>query len=260
MTQIDQFFTINHELKAYVYGAKKFPDDPIMHDQIMSACEMLADLFQQLVQLHKHGKLDPDNWLGWNRYMLSIYNSSDSFRHYLDVNGWWYTLDFVALFSAFPEDARDPGKVLIDRPTGGKLIGDTVLWAIYEEAFPADEKDPRDVIYATISKRKGAVIRAQCKDAHYNYKRTVGFAIVQPLLKPNLIRRLRVKFLIYLAVNRMVRGHGVGTQLLTEVTKWKLMIQDTQKAQLTAKSVNDALFSGKGWGFVFSNKTIGSHH
>ena len=212
MISIDQFFVDHPHIKSHVYGDLDWPEDADTQCRVMSACEMLADLFQKLVQLHGQTKIDRANWLGWNRYMRTIYHSSPSFRNFIDKNGWWYTLDLASLLAAPAAEIKLPCNLQIDHVEANVLDCDSGFWAIYGEAFPGDEKEPKDVILKTISERRGAVLRARYCSDHYNNTHTIGLAVVHELESP------RCHFLVYLAVARSARGHGVGPKLLDQIT------------------------------------------
>lgn len=104
-----------------------------------------------------------------------------------------------------------PYPLIFDRASAAELRDDASFWRIYDDAFPADEKEPRTVILRTLSEMKGAVVRARNRSEDDDDLRTVGFAVVHD------IPSLRARFLVYLAVARSTRGQGIGARLLREI-------------------------------------------
>ena len=210
MIQIDQYFIANPDIKGCVYGDLPWPDNKREQQSVMSACEMLADLFQELIQLHGHTMIDYENWRGWQRYMRTIYSKSESFKRYFDAYGKWYTIDISSHLAIPAELACVDCKLVIDSPTVKQLREDITFWQIYEDAFPTDEKESPNIIYSTLSEKKGFVLRSRYKEAHYSGQHTVGLAIVHVLTDQ------RINFLVYLGVVRSAWQHGIGSQLLRE--------------------------------------------
>ena len=116
--------------------------------------------------------------------------------------------------------------IKIDRPNEQQLSIDAELWDIYDQAFPADEKEPNDVILSAVSKRLAVIIRAQDTQLKTHNNSTVGFAMV------HIISRPKMKFLVYVATSHSVRGRGIGSRLLAEVVDWKV-------AESTVAEVDD---------------------
>ena len=88
-----------------------------------------------------------------------------------------------------------------DAPPAETGATDAALWALYAESMPAEEREPRDVILASVAAGDAVLTRAR-QDAA-----TVGFAVT------HLLRRPPAAFLVYLAVARERRGGGIGGEL-----------------------------------------------
>lgn len=214
MVQIDQFFIEHPELKAYVYEEKEWPNDPKLQNQIMSSCEMVADLFQQLIELAKETQISRYNLQGWQIYMKQLYDNSNSFRHFFSIHGKWYTTELLSTLSSCNKKELECS-MKIDYPDIKQLKNDDTLWNIYQDSFPYDEKESVDIIIKTILQKKGIIIRACCIENYCVDEDTIGFAFIHFLKKTN------VKFLVYLAVSKIMQNHGIGSQLLSEIKKLK---------------------------------------
>ena len=110
-----------------------------------------------------------------------------------------------------------PSKLSVKRLGEKQLSDDIIFWNIYQEAFPEDQKEDRKIILSTIAKRHGFVLKACYCHEKYKNKHTVGLAIIHKILKPDM------NYLCYLAVSRSVRGHGIGTQLLDEIDRIRIL-------------------------------------
>lgn len=95
--------------------------------------------------------------------------------------------------------------VAFDVPRAESLAADSGFWALYDATFPSSERDPHDVVLATIRENRGFAMRAR------THERTCGLATA------HLLRRPPVPFLVYLAVAPELRSHGVGGRLLERV-------------------------------------------
>jgi GNAT superfamily N-acetyltransferase len=94
-----------------------------------------------------------------------------------------------------------PNGMDIERVGARSLDSDADFWRIYEESFPASERDSRDVVSATAD-GPGFVLRAR----HGNT--TTG------LLVAHLLRQPSVVFVVYLAVDSRWRSQRLGSALL----------------------------------------------
>ncbi len=94
---------------------------------------------------------------------------------------------------------------MIEAAAAGELAGDTRLWALYEQAFPADEREPQSVISRGVERGLVEVTRAR------EHGQTVGFTVVHRLREPTAL------FLVYLAVVAERRSSGLGRALFGEV-------------------------------------------
>jgi GNAT superfamily N-acetyltransferase len=100
-----------------------------------------------------------------------------------------------------------PGELSMKSTTVSEIEGDSSLWALYDSAFPAEERDPRAVITNGLARGVVDVVRACVGAALF------GFAIVHRL------QQLPVAFLVYLAVIPEARGRGIGQALFHEVER-----------------------------------------
>lgn len=107
-----------------------------------------------------------------------------------------------------------------DCPSGTVLERDAAWWAIYDEAFPDSEREPRQVILDSIRDGVGLAVRARLDGA------TVGLATVHLLRCPPTV------FLVYLAIARHLRGHSLGGSLLEEA--WEVGCRRLTEQGLTA--------------------------
>lgn len=79
------------------------------------------------------------------------------------------------------------------------------MWAVYDEAIPLEEREPREVIAASI--RDGVGLAAVLRDG--------GEAVAMATV--HLLRAPAAVFLVYLAVRRDIRGTGLGGRTLEAV-------------------------------------------
>jgi GNAT superfamily N-acetyltransferase len=82
------------------------------------------------------------------------------------------------------------------------LVRDRVWWEIYQDSFPANEREPAGVIFESLRRRVGVAYRARSNGA------TIGIATTHLLMEPAAV------FLVYLAADREHRGEGLGADLL----------------------------------------------
>ena len=88
-----------------------------------------------------------------------------------------------------------------------EVESDAPLWALYDTAFPAEEREPRSVTHAGLERGLVDVLRLRSTGE------TLGFAIVHRLVEPE------AAFLVYLAVAPNARGKGLGAALFEEVAR-----------------------------------------
>jgi GNAT superfamily N-acetyltransferase len=88
-----------------------------------------------------------------------------------------------------------------DTPSVELATTDLVLWALYDTSFPANEREPRDVILASIAANKAVLARARAGGT------TLGFSVT------HILRNPPAAFLVYLAVSPEHRGSGIGGRL-----------------------------------------------
>ena len=85
------------------------------------------------------------------------------------------------------------------------MLADGPLWSVYDEAIPPEEREPREVIAASI--RRGVGLAAVLRDGG----EAVAMATVHLLRDPAAV------FLVYLTVRRDLRGTGLGGRTLEAV-------------------------------------------
>jgi hypothetical protein len=109
---VDMFFLEHLSLKNRVYG-ESAANASLDCDEasIKAACELMTDLFQQVVTCKK--ALPKDAWLGWERFMLAIMKKSPAMRNFVDAYGkQWYSPELLKVLQEKPvTDARS------DQPT-----------------------------------------------------------------------------------------------------------------------------------------------
>ncbi len=89
----------------------------------------------------------------------------------------------------------------LERMTAEAVERDAAFWSLYDVAFPAEEREPRQVIVDAVRAGPGVVARA------HQAGRTVALASAHRLVDPAAL------FLVYLAVAPELRGQGVGARL-----------------------------------------------
>ena len=82
-----------------------------------------------------------------------------------------------------------------------ELRGDKTWWRIYEDSFPASQREPQAVILESILRGAGMAFRARHDGV------TCGLATTHLLKDPAAV------FLVYLAVARGARNRGAGREL-----------------------------------------------
>jgi GNAT superfamily N-acetyltransferase len=88
-----------------------------------------------------------------------------------------------------------------DAPSADTAGADRELWSLYAESMPAEEREPRRVIVASVAAGDAVLTRARQPAG------TIGFAVTHLLKQPP------AAFLVYLAVARQARGGGIGSRL-----------------------------------------------
>jgi len=91
--------------------------------------------------------------------------------------------------------------------TPASLAADPSFWALYDEAFPIEEREPRDVILRT-AEGPGSLVA--CLRAS---GRTVGLATLQWL--PSVAWA----FLVYLGIDASRRGQGLGSRMMAHLAE-----------------------------------------
>jgi len=89
----------------------------------------------------------------------------------------------------------------LDCPTPDELAGDAEWWRIYNESFPAQEREPANVILKSLRDSAGIAFRVRQGGI------TCGIATTHLLLRPPAV------FLVYLAIDARRRGGGDGGAL-----------------------------------------------
>jgi GNAT superfamily N-acetyltransferase len=92
-------------------------------------------------------------------------------------------------------------QVTFDSPDAEALGADGAFWALYDEAFPAEEREPRGVILKSVGMGTGVAARARSPSG------TVG------LVTTHLLRQPPGVFLVYIATHPQLRGRGLGAEL-----------------------------------------------
>ena len=89
----------------------------------------------------------------------------------------------------------------IESVTAGELRVDENWWRIYEDSFPASEREPAEVILESVLRGVGMAFRLRREGM------TFGIATTHLLRDPAAV------FLVYLAVAHGERGRGAGREL-----------------------------------------------
>lgn len=93
---------------------------------------------------------------------------------------------------------------VIESLTAQELRRDEAWWRIYADSFPANEREPPEVILESLSRGVGMALRARRQGS------TSGLASSHLLEDPAAV------FLVYLAVAELERGQGTGAALLQD--------------------------------------------
>lgn len=94
-----------------------------------------------------------------------------------------------------------PPDLAFDFPKAGVLASDPAFWRLYASSFPSSEREPPDVILATVQGGIGFVVRARSAGV------TIGFVCAHMLRRPPAL------FLVYLAVAPEWRSQRIGAAL-----------------------------------------------
>jgi GNAT superfamily N-acetyltransferase len=94
------------------------------------------------------------------------------------------------------------GKLVFTSLTASDLLSDRSWWEIYDDAFPANEREPPNVIVKSLEMGAGQAFAARVNDE------TIAIATTHLLKDPPAV------FLIYLATMKGLRGRGCGGELL----------------------------------------------
>ena len=99
------------------------------------------------------------------------------------------------------------GKLVFTALTAAELLSDRSWWEIYDDAFPASEREPPNVIVKSLEMGAGQAFAARFND------KTIAIATTHLLKDPPVV------FLIYLATMKGLRGRGCGGELLEYTRK-----------------------------------------
>lgn len=105
--------------------------------------------------------------------------------------------------------------MVFDTPDAEALAMDDAFWSLYDEAFPAEEREPREVISRSVASGTGVAVRARLNDT------TVGLATT------HLLPSARAVFLVYIATDRVLRGQGTGAVLFEQT--WSASVARAQQ-------------------------------
>jgi len=97
---------------------------------------------------------------------------------------------------------REPYMGTAESLTAGDLRSDQEWWQIYEDSFPAAEREAPDVIVKSVVQGVGMAFRIRREGV------TIGLATTHLLKDPAAV------FLVYLAVDSTQRNQGTGGELL----------------------------------------------
>ena len=95
-----------------------------------------------------------------------------------------------------------PDSIAIEHVDALSLEADADFWRIYDESFPASERDSRTVVLATAAEGAGFALRIR------RHQTTIGLLVAHMLRNPAVI------FIVYLAVDPQWRAHRLGSTLL----------------------------------------------
>jgi GNAT superfamily N-acetyltransferase len=114
----------------------------------------------------------------------------------------------------------DSEPVSFDLPTNVEAASDAAVWQLYATSFPPEEREPEEVILASVANGAALLTRARTE------RTTCGFAVVHLLTHPP------VAFLVYLAVSREHRGHGIGSRLFAYTWDQAMRVASTRGREL----------------------------
>jgi ribosomal protein S18 acetylase RimI-like enzyme len=93
-------------------------------------------------------------------------------------------------------------KIVFKCLSSAELVRDNAWWEIYDEAFPRSERESPQIILKSLERKVGLAIRASAGNT------TIAIATTHLLKDPPAV------FLVYLAIDRNMRGSGHGGRLL----------------------------------------------
>jgi GNAT superfamily N-acetyltransferase len=111
-----------------------------------------------------------------------------------------------------------------------ELLADEQWWAIYDEAFPANERESSDVILRSLREQVGMAFGVR------EGGKTIALATTHLLQNPAAV------FLVYLATAKGLRGRGIGGQLLEFA--WKESAARVNSTQLILEVDAQEIASG----------------
>lgn len=91
--------------------------------------------------------------------------------------------------------------LIFDAPPAETAASDRDVWSLYSESMPAEEREPRRIILASVQAGDAVLTRAR------QGATTVGFTVT------HLLKHPPAAFLVYLAVAAKQRGGGIGSRL-----------------------------------------------
>jgi hypothetical protein len=92
---IHQFFIENPSFRAFFYGSQEIDHTHQDYEKVMAIAEMVGDFFEH-IYLQKHN-LPKDTWIGWQNYMLTIYQNSPALEEHFRSKRMWYGEKVVRL-------------------------------------------------------------------------------------------------------------------------------------------------------------------
>ena len=115
-------------------------------------------------------------------------------------------------------DSKQSDTPLVEALPAPELSRDEVWWAIYAQAFPSREREPREVIIRSLERGVGIALRAR------RAATTVGLATA------HLLKTVPAVFLVYVATAPDARGAGGGRALVEHA--WQLGAAELQAKNL----------------------------
>jgi hypothetical protein len=94
---LNMFFVENQSWRPFFYEQRSVEEADFQGKlkTLMTIAEMVTDLMEHvLVQLPN---LEPDIQLGWENYIINLYEQSPAIKKHLDENGAWYSEKLVEL-------------------------------------------------------------------------------------------------------------------------------------------------------------------